>query len=463
MRVLISALCLALALNPTTRAADSAPPAAPRDPTGVGAGEDAPAERAGAFVVGLSPFLDSTVKDAVYRGLVRLIVEGLPLNTRLDLCDAFNLKRITRISIPNAKVFHSPKTRANQFAAAIGELKQFLARDNSRPGGAKSGFDGAIRLPQFCDFLSRNPPPRAGDAKLPLLLIGSPLYQDAREPGFSMVDGYFPSDGHLRASREQSVFGYNPGEASSPGLLVSWAYLGDPWMCDLHREKVGRFWALYLERRGGRLASFSTDLATALDAFSSGTPGRSAASNGWVADPLQTKPEMIRAGRNVKLVDWLTGDALPESSPPPPAQLVGPLKIGIRWRENIDLDLYVTPRPEAETLFFQHPRSPEGSYYKDHRSSPGREYEFIEIESPVDVRYVRAFVNFYEGSCPEGPRGEVRIEYLDRIYRGAFAISSPAGNQGRSGKSQADFWTRIPVREILGIREAPPRADRAGK
>ncbi len=463
MRCLTFVLCLALGLGSTTRAADSTPPATTPDRTVVGAGEDAAVEKSGVYVVGISPFLNSTVKDAVYRGLVRLIVEDLPLNARLDVCDAFNLKRITRVSIPNAKVFHSPKTRANQFAAAIGELKQFLARDNSRPGGPKAGFDGALRLPQFCDFLARDRPPRAGDAKLPLLLIGSPLYEDAREPGFSMVDGYFPSDGHLRASREQSVFGFNPGEASSPGLLVSWAYFGDPWMSDLHREKVGRFWALYLERRGGRLASFSADLATALDAFSSETPGRSAESNGWVADPLQTKPEMIRAGRSVKLVDWLTGDALPESSPPPPARLVGPLKIGIRWRENIDLDLYVTPRPEAETLFFQHPRSPEGSYFKDHRSSPGREYEFIEIESPVDVRNVRAFVNFYEGSCPGGPRGEVRIEYLDRIYRGAFAIVSPMGNQGRSGPAQADYWTRIPVREILGISEAPPGADRAAK
>ena len=49
----------------------------------------------------------------------------------------------------------------------------------------------------------------------------------------------------------------------------------------------------------------------------------------------------------------------------------GPLKIGIRWKQNIDLDLYAAPRPGAETLFFQHPRSPEGYYFKDHRSSPG--------------------------------------------------------------------------------------------
>ncbi len=339
MQVLTSVLCLFLCLGATARAANS-------------------------FVIGISPFLESSGKDAVYRGLVKLIVEDLPLNSRLEVYDAFNFKSITQLSIPNAKVFNSPKTRANQFASSIGEIKQFLASENAKPSGAKTGFDGAIRLPQFCDFLAQDRPPRDGDAKLPLLLIGSPLYQDAREPAFSMKEGYFPSDGHLRATREQSVFGFNPGDSSPQGLMVYWAYFGEPWMSALHQEKVARFWALYIERRSGRLSSFSADLATAMSAFSSEAPGRSAASNGWVADPQQTTPEMLRVGRSVKLVDWLTGDAVADTAPPPPSQMVGPLKIGIRWKESIDLDLYAAPRRGAETLFFQHPRSPEGYYFR---------------------------------------------------------------------------------------------------
>jgi hypothetical protein len=286
------------------------------------------------------------------------------------------------------------------------------------------------------------------------LLIGSPLYRDEREPSFSMVDGYFPSDGHLRASREESVYGFDEGGVSPPGLFVYWAYFGDPWMSDLHREHVMRFWTLYLERRGGRLASFSSDLATALGAFSAEAPGQDAAARGWTPDPRQIRPEMLRATRTVELADWLTGDAVLEKSPPPPSRLVGPLKIGIRWKENIDLDLYAAPRPGGETLFFQHPRSPEGYYDKDHRSSPGREYEYVEFESPVDVREAQAFVNFYAGACPGGPRGEVRIEFLNRIYSGAFAIASGGGNQGRSGPAQANFWARIPVQEILRLNGA---------
>ena len=353
--------------------------------------------------MGISPFLQSSVKDTVFQGIVRLIVQGLPLNSKLEVYDAYNLKSITRLSVPGAKVFNSPKTRANQFASPIGEIREFLARDNAKQAGDKPMLDGAIRLPQFCDFLSQDREPQEGDARLPLLLIGSPLYQDSREPAFSMTDGYFPSDGHLRASREESVFGFNSGQGAAQRPQVYWAYFGEPWLSDLHREKVTRFWALYLERRDGRLASFSSDLATAMSAFTSGTPGASAASNGWVADASQTKPEMVRATRNVELVDWLTGDA-PGTSHAAFAHDRSTMKIGIRWKEDIDLDLYATPRKDAETLFFEHTRSPEGYYFKDHRSSPGREYEYIEFESPVDAREVKSLVNFFGGSCPEAER-----------------------------------------------------------
>jgi hypothetical protein len=164
---------------------------------------------------------------------------------------------------------------------------------------------------------------------------------------------------------------------------------------------------------------------------------------------------MLRVSRNVEIADWLTRGTLSDESPP--TTLVGPMKIGIRWKHNIDLDLYATPRHGAETLYFEHVRSPEGYYYKDHRSSPGREYEFIEFESPVDAREVEAFINFFKGRCPGGPHGEVRIEFDGRIYGAPFAISAEEGNLGRSGQSQQEFWTRIPVQEILKLSQPTAR------
>ena len=401
------------------------------------------------FIIGISPFLDNGVKDEVYRSVVRLLVQDLPLNSSVALYDAFHLRLITQVSLPNARAFESPKTRANQFASAIHALKQFLAEDHTRPADPHLKFEGAIRLPQFCDFLSENLP--ATNTFLNILLIGSPLYQDEKEPGFSMVDGYFPSDGHLKASREASIFGMTAEQGISLPFVLHWVYFGDPWVSDLYKEKLTRFWTLYVERRGGKLVTFCGDLSTATQAFRQASGAGPGSARHWEIDPQQTKIEMLRVGRDVEVVDWIRSDSIGNLAQQPPSAMLGPLKIGIRWADNIDLDLYATPREGAETLFFEHLRSPEGYYYKDHRSSPGREYEFIEFQVPIDIREVSAFVNFYKGSCSGGPRGEVRIEYENKIYAGRFVIPASHGNKGRAGDTQEEYWARIPVQDILKL------------
>ncbi len=424
------------------------------------AGENRPAipaaaDPAATFIIGLSPYLEKSAKDPVFRRLVRLVLEDLPLHSQLEIYDAYHLKSITRIEIPAAAVFQSPKTRANQFGPAISQLKLFLALDQPRPDAGKTDLADAVRLPQFCDFLARNGSARAPADSPTLLLIGSPLYRDPREPAFSMVDGYYPSDAHLQAGREQSIYGYAAATNAPPGPQVYWSWPADPWLNDLHQEKVERFWALYLERRGGRLVSFTADPPTAFAAFRAGAAGTTAAARGWPAPAPAARLEMLRVHREMSRTDWLTG-AAPESRPPPPTRLVGPVKIGIRWREDIDLDLYAAPRPEAETLFFQHSRSPEGYFYKDQRSAPGREFEYIEFESPVDLRQLQAEVNFYEGACPGGAHGEARVEFLNRIYQGNFTIPAATGNQGRTGPGQAGYWVRLPIPYLLGFGPVEP-------
>ncbi|HZR17237.1 MAG TPA: hypothetical protein VFE51_07915 [Verrucomicrobiae bacterium] len=402
------------------------------------------------FVIGVSPFLERTVKDDVYRGLVRLLVQDLPLNSTVTLYDAYHLQTITSVSIPGAAPFESPKTRANQFASSIRQLKQFLAGDPAKPAVPRLKFEAALLLPQFYDFLSAT----VSDTNRPMtvLLIGSPLYQDSKEPDFSMVDGYFPSDGHLQAPRDKSVFGLSGPPVRA--LQVHWLYFSDPWQNDLYKEKVTRFWALYLQARSARLVTFCNDAATAFRSFSQTAETGLGLARNWSIDPQQTKIEMLRIGREVELADWIQGDSVLHPAQRPPSILFGPMKIGIRWKDNIDLDLYATPHAGAETLFFQHPRSPEGFYYKDHRSSPGREFEFVEFETPVDARQVEAFVNFYKGDCPRGPRGEVRVEFDGRIYSAPFSISASEGNRGRLGQGQEQYWQRIPLQEMLRISRA---------
>ena len=104
-----------------------------------------------------------------------------------------------------------------------------------------------------------------------------------------MVDGYFPSDGHLLASCDQSVFGVRPQAGHRPLLAVHWLYFGDPWLSELHKEKVTRFWTLFLQQRAARLATFTGDLPTALRGFGEDPAAWPAPAQGWTLDPNQTK------------------------------------------------------------------------------------------------------------------------------------------------------------------------------
>jgi hypothetical protein len=402
------------------------------------------------FVVGLSPYLDRSVKDDLFRRVVGFVLEELPLGASLRIYDAFELRTIAEIRVPNTLAFRSGRTRANQFGEPIRRLREFLAVTNAVPAEVTVG---AVRLPQFLDFLAAEPGRSARDTVV--MLIGSPLYADAKEPGFSMLDGYVPTDGHLAASREETVYGLRERRGTLDGVTLHCGYFGDPWVSDVHQDKVVRFWRLYLAGQGGRLGAFTGDLATLFRAASSPTDSLPAVS--VTIDPAQTKISMVRVTRNPGVADWITRDLSGGGATTAPTHTTGPLKIGIRWAGGIDLDLYARPRAGAETLFFQHPRSPEGYYFKDHRSSPEREFEFIEFESPVNVLELDARVNFFEGDAPEGADGEVRIEFDGRIYSGRFSIAGTHGNQGRTGPNQRGAWARIDVAGLLKLRTTTAR------
>lgn len=398
------------------------------------------------YAIGLTPFLENSVKDDVYRRIVGLILETLPQKSSLAIYDAYNVTNVMRVEVPDSRAFQSGKTRANQFKEQIFKLKEFLASAHDRPTGTKLNFDRAIRFPQFMDFIGEN---LGGSEPLTVVVIGSPLYVDHKEPGFSMVEGYFPSDGHLLAGREQSVFGAKGRGEALVNVTVHFGYLGDPWVSAIHREKISRFWTLYLEQQGARLATFCGDRATLFDAATKNTVQRNVA---YSLNPADTKIEMLRITRDVSATDWITRDTLSGVRPAPPTNNIGPMKIGIRWKGDIDLDLYASASRDAETLFFEHTRAAEGFYFKDHRSSPDREYEFIEFETPVDVYRAQADINFYKGEAPNGPSGEIRIEFEGKIYSAQFSIDGTHGNKGRAGSSQNRYWAHIDIPAALGLR-----------
>src|SRR5262245_57462807 len=88
-------------------------------------------------VIGLSPFLDNSLKDTVYRRIIGLLLEDIPLDSSVSIYDAYNVHTIAQVQVPNVSAFRSAKTRANQFKDPIRKLKDFLAATHPPPEVAK--------------------------------------------------------------------------------------------------------------------------------------------------------------------------------------------------------------------------------------------------------------------------------------------------------------------------------------
>jgi hypothetical protein len=54
---------------------------------------------------------------------------------------------------------------------------------------------------------------------------------------------------------------------------------------------------------------------------------------------------------------------------------------------------------------------------------------------------------------PGGPGGEIRIEFDGKIYSDRFQLAAERGNEGREGREQGRFWTRIDVPGVLKLRD----------
>src|SRR5690606_25296839 len=190
------------------------------------------------------------------------------------------------------------------FKDSIQELKQFLAKAHEKPEAGNLDFTQAVRLPQFLEFIGQNL--TGPDHSVIVMVLGGPLYLDDKEPAFAMADGYFPSDAHLLATRDKSVFGLKDCGESLRGITVHLGYFGDPWASAIHQEKVVRFWNLYLSQQGARQGTFTGDLPTVFRAARRDGPPSEGDGPRYEIDPTQTKVEMRRISRDVGVSDWIT-------------------------------------------------------------------------------------------------------------------------------------------------------------
>lgn len=114
---------------------------------------DKPEHTRNTYIIGISPFLDEVSSDQIFKQIIRLFLDDMPLNSTLTIYDAYYLKTVAHIHIPDMPAFQSSRTRINQFKKPIQNLKSFLSQVRTKPSLGRISFKDAVNLPQFAEFI----------------------------------------------------------------------------------------------------------------------------------------------------------------------------------------------------------------------------------------------------------------------------------------------------------------------
>lgn len=462
-----------------------------------------PRALAAAYVIGLSPNYTCQERTNVFEQVLLLILEGAQPADQLVFCDALHQSLVARCVIPEGKLFQAnARARAQRLGSAMVALKSFLLADRTYPPEMAS----AVSPPQFLDFAATQL--RRQGEPLRIILIGSALYMNADEPAYNMGDAY-PSDANLLADQRESVFGTALKKRTMADVTVHYAYLRQCFLNDFHQERIMRFWSLFIRQQGGVLATFAPDINLAfqrakeniqqpcleaeLDLNDTKIEMRQVVRRAipvWfgptnivqkaveavnVPHVVQVEPQpetpstpspapnAVAAPTNNTPAPALTIDVAPPVIFPisPTRDKVG---IGITWGAPVDCDLYVKANPKARELFYRNTTSREGHYFHDYQNANlGVDYEYVELQPPVDLTQVSAWVNYYAGKT-SSVRGLVVVFYEGKSFYGEFQLAASKGNAGGDSASRhkSKYWTRLDLVKLVrtGNQLRPPDAPR---
>lgn len=431
---------------------------------------------AGHYVVGISPNYTATDRETVFKATLQFILDGANTNDGVVIYDALNLRRVAVFKIPGDKIFDkNPRARVQRLASDIAALRQFLGTEHPHP----EKMTGVIHTPEFLALAGSQL--REPGHPLTVILIAAPFYMSMEEPAFDQNDA-IPSDAHISSSA-QSPFSTVEIQRVLQGVTVHYGYLHNTFVNAFHEQRLERFNCLFVQEAGGTLATWAPELDLAFERAK-----QNARQPCMVAqlDANDTKVEMRRVTAR-SLPSWMppTNQLAMQSSmvstqtvyvpnlviasifetnavtpsrgqaaeEPAETDVIG---IAIYWTSGCDFDLYVKPGPTDGELNYRNTKTPQGHYFHDYRGSGNdkSDFEFVQLKADfVDVRQIRAWVNFYGGHT-ESPIGIVVVHYQGRTYESAFSIKAKMGNQGRDSnkRTASSCWAELGIQKILGIK-----------
>ncbi len=429
---------------------------------------------AASYIVGLSPNYSSPDRDVVFKEVLLFILETAVPGDQVTVYDGLSLQPVTKFALPQGALFEkNPRARVPRLQSEIAALKAFLSAERPHP----PELAGALQVPGFLALAGSHL--RRADERVHVILIGSPHFVSLEEPGFNTREA-FPSDAHLAADPRDSVFGIASKRQALTGVSVHWAYFRDCFVNDFHKGRLGRFWSLFVRGQGGACSTFAPHVGLAFQRAKQGITEPFLRAE---VDPNETKVEMRHVSLRATPVWFPPTNQVPARLPDtatspvtqtsprlsaaslPVAPRTGITGIGIMWSApGCDFDLWVKPTPTARDLYFGHTQSPEGRYYHDYRDrNQGVDYEYVELKNPVDLRQVKAYVNFFKGAAAN-PSGLVVLHYGDRTYQASFTLRAPSGNQAaaRDQRAQSPHWVEIDLMQLLQAAAATPNRPAPG-
>lgn len=185
---------------------------------------------------------DQAKSVAVLEGLV----VGAKPGTRVQVYNAMTQQRIATFEIPNVQ---SERARKNLLHSAVTPVLEHLRE----PKSVRAGQGSSVDIPEFAHTLASMV--RAGGGSTRVIIVGSPFHTTAADASMNFGPSEFPSDGHLAASSNRSIYSTLGREQRLEGLIIDWVLVGQVGT-SRERAPVARFWNLFFASQSAVLSSF---------------------------------------------------------------------------------------------------------------------------------------------------------------------------------------------------------------
>ena len=202
--------------------------------------------------------------QALREGL-RQVFLALAPGESLTLDSGFHARRVATIAVPDEERYKRVRRKEKAFSAETARIADYLDTLSAQSDGPGA----RLNMPVYLGWLGAGRLDHGAETEL--LIIGSPLHEEAREPAFSMIgdDGSFliPTDSHIPASLAQSVYGTAGQNDGLKNIRVHWCTAFPGAVTTNVEAALKRFWALYIAAQSGELVTWTSDFGVCLERF----------------------------------------------------------------------------------------------------------------------------------------------------------------------------------------------------